>query len=294
MIGTICKVIGMVILAVIGLLLLVLLLLLSLPIRYRFSGSYYDVLQGTVDVRWFPLGFRVELVYKDNRLAYVVKLFGGVVFTNTERKLSLLGRKLSAADSKEEQEDLGVTYEEEKTEPNFKIFSEGEKEASVKEEPAAKKTPKRLSIWERIQSGFDGWVDWCKKIGNKLKKIRDKKEMLLRIYHSKRFEVAMQDVTAYVKELCSIFRPRNLRGKVHYGFDDPATTGQATGILATALPLYDGFLTIFPDFENKCLEGELVGDGRIYLFPIVRLALKVFFNKNLIKVIKKVQTIIEA
>lgn len=60
------------------------------------------------------------------------------------------------------------------------------------------------------------------------------------------------------------------------------------------LPLYQGFLDVQPDFEKKCLDGNLKGKGKIYLFSIVKLALKVIFNKNLIKVTKKVQTIIEA
>jgi len=49
-----------------------------------------------------------------------------------------------------------------------------------------------------------------------------------------------------------------------------------------------------PDFEKKCLDGNLKGKGKIFLFPIVKLILKVILNKNLIKVTKKVQTIIEA
>ena len=51
---------------------------------------------------------------------------------------------------------------------------------------------------------------------------------------------------------------------------------------------------IHPDFEKACFDGNLRGKGKIYLGAVLILLLKIVWNKNLIKVTKKVQTIIEA
>ena len=66
------------------------------------------------------------------------------------------------------------------------------------------------------------------------------------------------------------------------------------GVMSFALPLYQSYLRIYPDFTEQCLEAELIGKGKIILFSIAKIGIHVFFNKNLIKVKNKVQTIMEA
>ena len=131
-------------------------------------------------------------------------------------------------------------------------------------------------------------------IKDKLTKLNKKKDKLIKVFKSKRFETAKVDVIKYIKQLLSVIKPKHLEGRVRFGMDDPATTGEILGGLAVALPLYEGFLDIIPDFENKVIEGLLKGYGRIRLWSIVKIALKVLVNRNLMTVIKKVKTIAEA
>lgn len=156
------------------------------------------------------------------------------------------------------------------------------------------KIKKRSSFFKKMKQKIASvkrkWNNFLKK----LRILKEKKEELLKVYHSKRFEVAKKDVIIYLKELFKIVKPNILEGNVQFGFEDPALTGEVLGIAAMLLPFYDNFLTIQPDFTEKHLEGYLKGKGKIYLFSLLKLIIKVKFNKNLIKVIKKVQTIIEA
>lgn len=131
-------------------------------------------------------------------------------------------------------------------------------------------------------------------IGKRMQQYSKKKDALIKVYHSKRFELAKDDLKRYTKQFFRIIKPSRLEGRIHFGLDDPAYTGQLLGGLAWIYPLYQKYLTIEPDFENACLEGHLKGKGKIFLGSICKLALQVVFNKNLIKVTKKVQTIIEA
>lgn len=312
MILTVLKIIGIVILVILCLLIFILGLLLLVPIRYRFAGSCREDIQGEAVVNWKPLLLKATVTFREKKPEYIVKLLGGVVMTNTDSKLSWIGRRFfsfgdeseaetkKASGKKSKKEVTGVVLEDHieglddiSHQPPVKMEKIHSEESDGQDTSRQRKT-KKEPIWKRIKKMIAVIRDRIRLWRIKLKEINQKKEDLLRVYHSKRFEVAKQDIVSYAKTLWSVIRPKRLEGYVHFGLEDPANTGQLLGVLAIALPLYDAFLTIQPDFEQACIEGSLEGNGKIRLFPVVRLVLKVIFNKNLIKVTKKVQTIIEA
>ena len=322
MILTVLKIIGIVILVILCLLIFILGLLLFVPIRSRFAGSYREDVHGEAVVDWRPLLLKATVTFREKKPEYIVKLLGGVVMTNTDRRLSWIGRRFFAFDKEVEEADVkhkNTSKKKSKKEITGVVLDdviEGlddvpypektrmTRDTAIDKAPDGQKTDtkekikkekiKKESIWKRLKALISNIRDKLRLWRDKLKEINRKKEDLLRVYHSKRFDVAKQDVILYVKTLWEVIRPKRLEGYVHFGLEDPANTGQLLGVLAMALPLYDDFLTIQPDFEQPCIEGNLEGNGKIRLFPVARLVVKVIFNKNLIKVTKKVQTIIEA
>lgn len=309
MILSILKVIGMILLILIGLLIFILGILLFVPIRYQFEGSYQEVLDGEACIKWAPVFFKVFINVKNNQPEYVVKLFGGVVMTNTDAKISWLGRKLFSAseeksakkaekgyihDSNTSLNDSGGIKESDNVDSESKTVKKEIVPTKTTEDNSRKKRKKRASFLEKMRRFISKWKKRWMDFWKKLKVIGKKKDELLRVYHSKRFEMAKKDVKVYLKEIFSIIKPDKLEGYLHFGLEDPAGTGQMLGVVAMIYPLYQGFLTVSPDFTEKCLDGTLKGKGKIFLFFIVKLAIKVILNKNLIKVTKKVQTILEA
>ncbi len=294
MILTVLKVTGIVLLVILGLLIFILGMLLFVPIRYRFAGSFYSVLQAEASVKWRPVMLNAAVFCENQEVKYVIKLFGQVVMTNTDKKISWLGRKFFAFD--EEEEDISRELNEEKEEKEESREEQTEGRRHFEKESGKAVTDPGESRRENTGRKREKKSDWKPQqlLIDKLKKINNKKDALLKVYHSRRFELAKKDIIDYVKEILAIIKPDELEGFVHFGLDNPADTGQVLGIISIALPLYDGFLTVEPDFEKACLEGNLKGNGKIRLYSILKLALKVIFNKNLIKVTKKVQTIIEA
>ncbi len=305
MIVPILKIIGIVLLVILMIIIFILTLVLFVPIRYRFSGSRYDMWEGTVCVRWTPIFLKIEAFFKENHLRYTIKLFGGVVMTNTGVRLSWIGRRFFSfeeeTDTVEENVKRNVLHQKSENRDNpleNRNIKDANYNTNIKEqgEQSAYSDNKmeKQSIFEKIQKRIEEWKRKWNHLKMKLREISHKKDALLRVYHSKRFEVVRQDLKIYIKEIFRILKPRQLEGYVHFGMEDPALTGKILGGLAVLLPLYQGFLDIRPDFEKKCFDGSLKGNGKIYIFSIVKLALKVILNKNLIKVTKKVQTIIEA
>lgn len=322
MILTVLKVIGVVILVILCLLIFILGVLLFVPVQYRFAGSYRDDIQGEAVVNWNPLLLKATVTFREKKPEYIVKLLGGVVMTNTDRKLSWIGRRFFAFDKEVEEVEAkqkktsgkksktkitgvvlddtiegldDIPYQEKANVIGDKVIGTASDEQKTNPKEKRKKEKiKKESIWKRLKDMLSNIQDKIRLWRDKLREINQKKEDLLRVYHSKRFDVAKQDVMLYIKTLWAVIKPKRLEGYVHFGLEDPANTGQVLGVLAMALPLYDDFLIIRPDFEQACMEGNLEGNGKIRLFPVARLVLKVIFNKNLIKVTKKVQTIIEA
>lgn len=306
MILTVLKVTGVVLLVILGLLIFILGLLLFVPIHYRFAGSFYSGLQAEASVKWRPVMLNVAVSCENQEVRYVIRLFGQVAMTNTDKKVSWLGRRFFAyadeaedvfQESEDEAEETGMDWAE-----AGKHFGKESGEAATGFQESSRRkirakteeTSDQETLFQRIQGKIRAIRKKMHMVMDKLKEINKKKEALLKVYHSKRFELAKKDIIAYGREVFGIIKPDELEGFIRFGLDNPADTGQILGIISMVLPLYDGFLTVQPDFEEACLEGNLKGKGKIRLYSILKLALKVIFNKNLIKVTKKVQTIIEA
>ena len=81
-------------------------------------------------------------------------------------------------------------------------------------------------------------------------------------------------------KLINAVRPRKLSGHASYGFEDPAITGYITAFLASQYSRVRD-LDIDPHFEDEILEGDLKMKGRIYLITMLRIGLKLYFNKDL-------------
>lgn len=304
MILTILKIIGTILLILVGILILLIFYVLLMPIRYAVRGQYIEKADLDVKISWIPLLFKLTAGYHDDTFLYVIKLFGGVVMTNTDVKISYLGRKFfseeeEVPDKQEVMDEQKVSGEKEEKIPESadkasvsmedKKISEDAKEKKERH-PAHKK---KISLIAKVREKIRECKKKIQRFIENLKKLNKKREDLLKVYHGKRFEIAKKDVILYVKRLFSIIKPNRLEGRVRFGLNDPASTGEVFGILALFLPFYDGHFVLQPEFETSCIEGNLYGKGKFSLFPIIMLALKVYFNKNLIKVVKRVQTIIE-
>lgn len=138
------------------------------------------------------------------------------------------------------------------------------------------------------------------KTGKKVKKDKEKKE------DKKSISQKIEEVKAMMEEyqvmaLLGILKvtlirilkhvlPRKLEGYLHFGFDDPGLTGRATGYAAIFYPLYHKTLTLEPDFQEKVLEGELKGHGRIRLAFFIWILITLLLKKeirNLIRIVLK-------
>lgn len=153
------------------------------------------------------------------------------------------------------------------------------------------------SKWELLREK----ILWCiRKIWKLLKNIRytiqsiyDKIRNI--IHHIRYYYRVLQSELfgrtweKYSKEvLCLLKRiaPRKIKGYLHIGMEDPATTGQILGYYGMLYPLIGEHIDVIPDFDHVILEGTLKIRGNITLFQAVRIACTIYFDKDLQKLIR--------
>lgn len=83
-----------------------------------------------------------------------------------------------------------------------------------------------------------------------------------------------------VKDLVNHIRPRKFKGDIEFGSEDPAVTGQILGLASIFYGLYYKSIRIVPNFEEKILKGQVYLRGRIRLFSVAIIVIKLVSNKN--------------
>ena len=165
---------------------------------------------------------------------------------------------------------------------------------SSSKEQKKKNTRKPKNIFSRLvfkaKKIYHKFKTWCKKLMNMLKKADDIKTKLLALAEfidSREFK----DNFAFVKvQLGRFFKhimPLKHRIKLEFGTGSPDTTGEILGALAVVMALTGMNIQVMPDFDNAIFRGEIYMKGRIRLFNILIIVLKVYFNKELRRVADK-------
>ena len=181
------------------------------------------------------------------------------------------------------------------------------------------------TISEEKSSFFRRFINQLKKISGKIKKffisIREKiksfkkvflkikekllsiKKLLLGLWEKKRKVVDFfhQDenkagIKLGLSSLWKILKhigPTTIKGYIHFGTGDPATTGQALGVAAAFYGYYGKHLKIEPDFEEEVMEGELFIKGRIRLFNLLIIGIKLLRDENFKRFIKNTKLLKE-
>ena len=145
------------------------------------------------------------------------------------------------------------------------------------------------SIPSKIKAKIKSIRDKIKNIKQKIRKLNKKKNYILDMKDDPR---VISGVNYGKDKLFLIIKrclPKKLKGRVAFGMDDPATTGYITGAASMFFPIWGPHFDFEPDFENKKIEADVDLKGRIILALLVIPAVKVWFNKDIKYIRKKVR-----
>ncbi len=286
----ILKIIGITFLVLLGLLLLILTLILFVPIFYRVRIIYNpEKLQVSGRVRFlFPL-LEVTFQYL-KKFSYKLRVFFVSVLDSEKpkkekkEKITKKRKKKLKKEKNQEKELVSQTDEpsEQMEEQVEEVFPEPEEEpqTEIKSEPE-----KKTGFFEKIRLKWKRIRETISKIVSKIKKLLHQKEKIQQILGRPSTKKALSFVWSELKHLLKHILPRKIKGYVAYGADNPATTGQVLGALSIIYAKTGQLLEIRPNFEEKQLECDVELKGQVQVFTLLVIAVKVFTNKELRKLI---------
>ncbi len=84
-----------------------------------------------------------------------------------------------------------------------------------------------------------------------------------------------------IKKFLFKCRPRKIRGQIEFGFADPSTTGQITGLIAVLPMIYQTDLKVTPDFETDetFIRGDVHAAGHMRMTAVIVLAVALIKQK---------------
>lgn len=153
-----------------------------------------------------------------------------------------------------------------------------------------------VSIWNKIKNLkniFHKLKAKLSSIRNLLQGLWEKKRKVVSYFKLDENKAGIKLGLASIKKLLKHIRPTKAKGYIHYGTGDPASTGQIFGVAAAFYGYYGKYLKVVPDFEEEVLEGELFIKGRIRLFNLLIIGIKLLRDKNFKRLIKNTKLLKE-
>ena len=330
----ILKIIGIVLLVLLSLFVILLLTVLFVPIRYRMAVEHGERLDVEGTISWLLHMIHAHIAHKDGRLHIRLRIFGRIFYDNlrivktkkTKRKLKRkLKRKVTKVKREVNQEIaknivLESSNQDCKEEAKSKLENQGKDISdNLIELSHQNELETKASIDNDDHETSEEIISFLQKLNNKIKnlwnnikrffiRIRDKvKSFIAFLRNLNRIRELVVDFFGdnLNKEVCKlsvssiikIFKhilPTKLKSRVVFGTGDPCTTGQALGVIGILYSFYGNNIQIIPDFESKRLEGNHFAKGRIRLFTILIIGIKLILDRRFKQFTKNIKTFKEA
>ena len=316
----IIKIIGIILAVLLGLALLILLLVLFVPVRYQAYGirsSRECRAEGRVS--WLLRLLCIPFSFQDGELEIKVKLLGFTILDPlkgeeeafrepVQRKTEQsAGKKegTAGADAEKEEETAEENAGEADASGSFEASQADETETSAQPASAGAGEAAAESEDEASEGRFSGLlrdlrrflravIRFFMKIPRKLKNLKctfqrfcDKIKRMVKRYREmkafaldERTKAAVSLVWKQAGILLGQALPRKIRGRLHFGTEDPALTGQILGAIGIFYPLFMDNVKVEPDFEKPALDGELSLKGRLRIVTVLRIAWRLYRDKN--------------
>ena len=313
----ILKIIGIILLVILGLILAICLSILFVPVRYGSNGQFEKKDEGFsynvfAKVTWLLHIISVQIVAnsqtEDNPIIKL-RLFG-IDLSKLYNKISIKKQSSQEKDSFENDkkevipsendnnpsddikssDNLILSADEEKTDDLKKTVSESISDASKQshnEKTEKNSVNERISVDEKPKTEekkpdknkFNNFLNKFKEICDKIQNVKEVKDSFIDFLKREESKAAVREIKALLFKLLKHILPQKLKAYIHFGFEDPATTGQTLGVAAIFYGIYGDNLELQPDFENKALDGRYAFKGRIRMITLILTAWKLYRNK---------------
>lgn len=272
----ILKVIGYVLLAIVGTFILAILIILFLPIDY---GMHYKKYENAV-------------IRANVRLFYMIRIHYEQAETCNELSIKLFGRTLKKIDLSEEQleeEKDDCAHVAKKRAENKELITTPHTEASLESDKKVKRNQEHKHS-TKTKGQKEAHPKKSKK-ANTQESIIQKVKGLWQSHYRKAFFAQFRTL---LKKLWLEFKPHTIKFKLIIGKDDPAETGELIAKLTMLYPFIYRYGVIEGDYTEAGFWGEVMGAGRIRIFNLIKAVIIFALNKDVrhfIKIILNVRKV---
>lgn len=251
----ILKIIGIILLVILGIALIFVGTVLFVPVRYRLKAETTNGLKGLrleAKATWLFHLISAYAVYRNEELEWQARIAWKKL--NVEEKEPVRKEKVQGIKSENNSKD----------DSKKQTVQELPKEAKPKRE----KKPKEKVNWlEKIKCTIQKFCDKMKKI----------KEFITDEVHLQALLCLKNELVMFLRKI----KPDKLKGYLRFGLDDPYNTGRVLAVLSILYPFYGENIEIYPEFEKEILEGDIWMKGRIHLIHLVTIVCRLYFDKNI-------------
>ena len=299
----ILKIIGIVLLAIVGIVLLILCLLLFVPIRYRVHASFYGKPHVSAHVTYLLrlLHVNFELDGKESELK--IKLFGHNISdeeksddketTDSPRQdNSTVKEEHDAVKAGEVVKSCEVVKSDVAVKTSEVVMNDGlTKNGETVETCEASNGSEADEIRENEKVKEAETVNKtdlaAENSGSSSNAIADKVKSIVSLIKENRGVIDF--VMRQLKLLFKHIMPGSHTISIKLGLDDPALLGEIVGGISVFRAMTGIVINITPVWDDKVFEAELDFKGRIILGRVLYIAARVYFNKEVKKIIKTIK-----
>ncbi|MCX4322397.1 MAG: hypothetical protein OSJ59_05475 [Lachnospiraceae bacterium] len=197
---------------------------------------------------------------------------------------SKIGREEEQMEAREETDVPGAT--------NKRENENGETDAASEEKPDKKPTlweklraiPEILrNIFVKIKSIFENIQYTIKNICDKIRSVLDTIEYYKGVIEGEPFKRSFALCKGELLAICKRLKPDRFEAALIVGMDDPAATGEILAVCGMLYPILGPKVNVVGEFERKRLEGRVFIKGKLRFFTFVRVAVRIYFNKDIRK-----------
>ena len=279
----ILKILGIVLLVLLGILLALLLIVLFVPVRYQGSGYREEgdpvPVHVQLKVTWLLHLVRVSFIYPEEAFLKVKILFFQILPAKEKKKKASNKKEADGKKPKTDKKEVGSDVSD--TTSDQKISDEG----NAADEDGGDDRRTLLDFVRKLFSAIRNIKYTIRKIYDKINHIIHNIRYYIKILQTESFKRAFVLCREQPLRLMKIVLPRKVSGTFTIGMEDPAATGQILSIYGILYPLIGDSITVIPDFEKPVMEGSFRFKGKITAFTLIRIAAKIYFDKDLKRVI---------
>lgn len=295
---------GIVLLSILAFILLIFLIVLFVPVRYSAKGKFEDnKLSLSAQITWLLRFVGIKFVLDQENPLSVRILFFKLNLSKEKPQKAKKEKKPKKKKNKDKEardEKPPTTVLDPQTDQNIEPVEETVSEAVVTEEPVEETISeptydiKAESISEFSNEMHDDDSSDSNIKTQKIKKDKDttkvsacaKIKKYLEIIQTKRFKRTFSYCKKKLGKLLKAVLPRKWELNALVGFDDPSVTGNILVYSSMLYPFIAKHIHIKGDFEHEVIRADFKLKGHITFFKIALIALQVYLNRDIKKLIK--------